>query len=113
MMRTLLGLSLCLAALDRPADACAKRHQSLFELFELAHDVAIVKVRRVPPPTGKNTLSAGAVELGVVTMLKGDAKQQTLTATETNTSCHVGYTAGRTALVFVGADPRTPGHHEG
>ncbi|MBL8623108.1 MAG: hypothetical protein JNK64_17460 [Myxococcales bacterium] len=100
------GVCLALAAAARPAAACSKRHQPVFELFELARDVAVVKVGAVPGPR-----AAGLVGLSVKQRLKGAARR--LVARETNTSCHVGFRRGRTALVFIGADRWPAGDYEG
>lgn len=96
---------LALAA-PRPAAACSKRHQPLFELADLARDVAIVKVTAVPAK-----MRAGSVSLRVTRALKG--RRAALTARETNTSCHTGFRRGRTALVFLGADRWPVGSYEG
>jgi hypothetical protein len=108
MMRTriVVMVIVAVAAAARPSEACKKRHQSLFELYDLATSVAVVKVGALPAK------GAGKVELAVKNMLKGDAKK-TLVAIETNTSCRTGYAAGGTAIVFLGADGRSVGLYEG
>jgi len=101
------AVGLGLAALDAGrAHACSKRHQTLFELFDEAGTVAVARVVAAP---GRN--QAGKVTLAVKTRIKG--KQGRLTVRETNTSCHVGFRTGRTALVFVRADGWPAGHYEG
>lgn len=100
------GVCLALAAVARPAAACSKRHQSVFELFELARDVAVVKVGTVP-----GQRYAGPVALAVKQRLKGGTRR--LVARETNTSCQTGFRSGRTALVFVQADRWPAGSYEG
>jgi hypothetical protein len=101
-----------LAAAVRPAEACSKRHQSPFELFDLADTVAYVKVRSVPPPKGQLP-GAGDVELAVTKVIKGDPTRTSIVARETNTSCRTGYVAGRSALVFLNKDGRSTGLYEG
>jgi hypothetical protein len=101
----LAGVCLMLAAAARPAAACSKRHQTVFELFELATDVAVVKVGAVP---GRGY---GPVGLVAKRRLKGTTRR--LVALETNTSCTTGFRSGRTALVFVGSDRWIAGHYEG
>lgn len=91
----------------RPAAACSKRHQSLFELFDLAADVAVVRVGKVP-----RAHYAGPVSLRVEERLKG-GKKKTLVATESNTSCATGFRGGRRALVFLDRDRGTTGAYEG
>ena len=92
------------------AYACSKRHQTVFELFDLAETVAVAKVRWMPPAVNGHG-PAGDVDLAVVERLKGKAGK--LVARETNTSCAAGFTVGRTALVFIGADGWPVGHYEG
>ncbi len=96
-----------LLAAPRAARACSKRHQTLFELYDLARDVAVVKVTAGPGPRG-----AGPVALAVKQRLKGP-RRAALSARETNTSCQTGYRRGRTALVFLRADRWTAGDYEG
>lgn len=91
----------------RPAAACSKRHQTVFELYDLAADVAVVRVGRIP-----RARYAGPVTLRVTRRLKG-GRGATLVARENNTSCATGFRAGRTALVFVGADRDPVGAYEG
>lgn len=93
----LAGVCLAIAAAARPAAACSRRYQSVFELFELARDVAVVKVGAVP-----GTRYAGPVTLAVKQRLKGRGAR--IVARENNTSCQTGFRPGRTALVFVAAD---------
>lgn len=100
------GVCLAVAAAARPAAACSKRHQPVFELFELARDVAVVKVGAVP-----GARAAGLVSLSVKQRLKG--ANRALVARETNTSCHVGFRRGRSALVFIDADRWPTGSYEG
>jgi hypothetical protein len=97
-----IALLIVSLALPRPAHACSKRHQTVFELFDEAAQVAIVKVRAV---------TTSEAELGVVESLEG--AKQTIRAKETNTSCHIGYRRGRRALVFVRADGWAAGMYEG
>lgn len=102
-----LALGLALLTVEvRPAAACSKRHQTLFELFDEAATVAVARVTAAPGRRG-----AGRVTLAVSTSLKG--RKGTVMARETNTSCHVGFRRGRTALVFVRADGWPAGHYEG
>lgn len=91
----------------RPAAACSKRHQSLFELFDLAADVAVVKVGKVP-----RAHYAGPVALRVERRFKGRGKA-TISARENNTSCATGFRGGRRALVFLERDRSTTGAYEG
>jgi hypothetical protein len=109
-MRILTAMAMaCLATAARPAPAasCSKRHQTVFELADLARDVAVVRVTSAPGPGG-----AGPVALRVQQRIKGPARRS-IAARETNTSCATGFRRGRTALVFVGADRWPVGHHEG
>ncbi len=99
-----------IAASAPRAHACSKRHQTVFELFDLAETVAVAKVRRMPP-AAHGLGPAGDVDLAVRQLLKGKAGK--LVAKETNTSCAAGFAVGRTALVFVGADGWPVGHYEG
>jgi hypothetical protein len=104
LLGTIIALTVVAA---RPAQACSKRHQSLFELYDLATDVAVAKVGRIP-----RARYAGPVRLRVVTPIKG-ARRATLIARENNTSCTTGFRAGKTALVFVSADREPTGGEEG
>ncbi|MBK9035151.1 MAG: hypothetical protein IPL61_28455 [Myxococcales bacterium] len=109
-LRSLLAvacLGLAVAAAPRPAAACSKRHESIFELFDGAVDVAVVKVGAVP---GRRY--AGRVALRVKQGLKG-ARRGTITARETNSSCSTGFRSGRTALVFIAKDRWPAGSFEG
>jgi hypothetical protein len=90
----------------RPAAACSKRHQTVFELFDEARTVAVARVVATP-----GLHRAGRVTLTVRDSLKGGRGR--VTARETNTSCRTGFRGGRTALVFIGADGRPVGHYEG
>lgn len=103
----LAGVCLLLVATPRIAAACSKRHQPVFELAELARDVAVVKVGAVPAAR-----DAGNVTLRVTTTLKGATRRQ-LVARETNSSCHTGFRRGKTALVFLNADRWATGAYEG
>lgn len=96
-----------LALAPRPASACSKRHQTPFELFDLAAHVAEVRVVSTPGPR-----KAGFAALRVLATLKG-APRRELKGEETNSSCHVGYRVGRRALVFLGPKGETLGHLEG
>ena len=84
------GVCLAFAAAARPAAACSKRHQTVFELFELARDVAVVKVGAVP-----GARYAGPVALAVKRRLKGSGRR--LIARATN-KLH------RRILLAIGAD---------
>lgn len=106
LLVALAGVCLALAAAPRPAAACSKRHQPVFELFELARDVAVVRVAATPL---KRT--AGPVGLVVKQRLKGSGRR--LIARETNSSCQAGFRRQRTALVFIGADRWPVGAFEG
>jgi hypothetical protein len=112
MPRTaLLALAVVASVVAAPSigEACSKRHQSMFELFDRASTVADVVVRRVPPG---GRAGAGPVALDVRRVLKG-ARRRTLTTSETNTSCHVGFRPGKQALVFLDARGEIIGHFEG
>ncbi|MDC0717362.1 hypothetical protein [Nannocystis bainbridge] len=91
----------------RPAAACSKRHQTPFELFDQAARVAEVRVEQTPGPR-----QAGMARLRVLRTLKGSPRA-TLEAEETNTSCRIGYRAGRRALVFLGPRGQSFGLYEG
>jgi len=106
--RTLLAAAaLWLLAAPRPASACSKRHETPFELYDQAARVAEVRVTATPARR-----QAGMAQLRVLRTLKGSPRA-TLQGQETNTSCHVGYRAGRRALVFLGPRGETLGHYEG
>ena len=106
LLVAVVGVCLLVAAAPRPAAACSKRHQPLFELATLARDVAVVKVTAAP---GHGR--AGAVSMRVTRALKG--RRATLTAHETNTSCATGFRRGKTALVFLDARRWPVGSFEG
>ncbi len=94
------------AGTQRPAAACAKRRQTVFELFDLATTVGVMRVDKAP---GRR--AAGPVELTIRTPLKG--RRGRVVARETNTSCRTGFRAGRTALVFLDRDGWATGHFDG
>lgn len=104
-----LAVALVAAVVAAPSvsDACSSRHQSVFEMFDEAATVAEVVVGKVPPPR-----KAGPVRLRVRRTLKGAGKAA-LTTGETNTSCHIGFRAGKRALVFLTKDGVTIGHYKG
>ncbi len=105
-----VAMASLIAASAPSAHACSKRHQTVFELFDLAETVAVAKVRWMPAAVNGHG-PAGDVDLAVVQLLKGKAGK--LVAKETNTSCAAGFTVGRTALVFIGHDGWPVGHYEG
>jgi hypothetical protein len=111
-MKPLLALIVALAAL-RPAvaEACKKRHETPFELFDRATTVAFVRVVRTPSNSDRR-LAPGDVELAVTTLVKG-AAATTLVAQESETSCRGAFLPGRDALVFLGADGFPVGAHDG
>lgn len=101
-MRAAIVLAVLAATveLERPAHACSKPHQTVFELFDQSPDVAVVKVGAVP-----RAPYAGPVRLRVTKRLKGPARG-TLTVFENKSSCTIGLRAGRTALIFLPANRR-------
>ncbi|MCE9579548.1 MAG: hypothetical protein K8W52_40885 [Deltaproteobacteria bacterium] len=101
-MRAAIALAVLgvLGAFARPAHACSKRHQTIFELFDQSPDVAVVKVGAIP-----RAHYAGPVRLRVTRRLKGPARA-TLTAIESNSSCAIGLRAGRAALIFLPTNRR-------
>lgn len=103
----LAAAALLLLLAPRPASACSKRHETLFELFDRAARAAEVRVEEVP---GRH--KAGMARLRVLRTLKGSPRA-TLEGQETNTSCHVGYRTGRRAVVFLGPRGETLGQYEG
>ncbi len=86
------------------AQACKKPHQTVFELFDEAETVAVVRVARVPAPGGNATLA-------VTESIKGRSGR--LTTPVGNNSCSVRFHRGRTALVFLAADGRLVGIYDG
>jgi hypothetical protein len=106
MTRVLVFALALVATTVRPSEACHKRHQSLFELYDLAESVAVVQVRSVS--AGQD----GQVELAVTRMIKGDAKKATL-VTYKDTSCGPEFTVGYKALVLVDRGGRLQGLYEG
>jgi hypothetical protein len=86
------------------AQACKKPHQTVFELFDEAETVAVVRVARVPAPGGRAVLT-------VTDSLKGRSGR--LTTPVGNNSCSVRFHRGRTALVFLAADGRLVGIYDG
>lgn len=100
-----------LVAAPSVSDACSKRHQPMYELFEDATTVAEVRVAKVPPSTGQRR-GAGPVTLQTKRTIKGP-KRAWLTTHETNTSCHIGFRAGKNAFVFLDKDGHTVGGSEG
>ena len=111
VMRFVLVALVVLLARPTPADACSKRHQSPFELFDRAETVALVHVQRTPSNSPKNIV-AGDVELSVTRVLKG-AKTKLIIAKESETSCRASYVLGTDALVLLGANGFTVGAHDG
>jgi hypothetical protein len=99
-----------LLAVPHRSDACKAEPLSVFELFERAATVAHVRVVSVPQPRpgSRNPIGAGSVQLSVKRMLKG-AKRSSLRTVENNTSCHIGFRRGRSALVFLDAQGHTLG----
>ncbi|MDX2089289.1 MAG: hypothetical protein SFX73_15650 [Kofleriaceae bacterium] len=113
-MRTPAVLALVAASLvvePTVSDACSKRHQPIYELFDDAVTVAEVQVTKVPTAT-KFQVGAGPVALRAKRIIKGP-KATSLTTHETNTSCHIGFRAGKNALVFLDKKGHTVGGYEG
>ncbi len=111
---------LCLTA--APSHACKKRHQTPFELFDVAATVAHVRVRSTPPPAHlKNAPGPGDVELEVLQLVKpapapsgpAPATPAELTSHLGGTSCDVPFRDGETALIFLDDRGWTAGAHEG
>jgi hypothetical protein len=100
-----------LVAAPSISDACAKRHQPVFEIFDDATTVAEVRVTKVPPST-RLRAGAGPVTLRATRMIKG-RKAAWLTTHENNTSCHIGFRAGKNALIFLDKTGHTVGGSEG
>ncbi|MBA3500987.1 MAG: hypothetical protein M4D80_26725 [Myxococcota bacterium] len=94
-----------------PSEACSKRHQTPFELFDRAETVALVNVRKTPSNSPKRIV-AGDVELSVTRVLKG-AKTKLIIAKESETECRASYVLGTDALVLLGANGFTVGAHDG
>jgi len=100
-----VALGLLVAA--RPAAAqCSTRHMTLFELHDVARDVAVATVRAGQPPS-----RSGPVELDVHEAFKG-AAAATLQGRE-NGSCTAGLRTGKEVLVFLGADGLAVGFWSG
>jgi len=106
-----LALLAVLWCTPSPSDACSKRHQSPFELFDLADTVAIVNIRKTPS-NSPTKIVAGDVELAVTRVLKG-TKTKLIIAKESDTSCRASYVVGTDALVLLGANGFTVGAHDG
>lgn len=103
-----VGALVALAVAPRPlaADTCSTRHQTLYELYDVATAVATATVRVGQPPS-----RSGPVELDVHEQLKG-APAPALHAAE-NGSCTAGLRTGKEVLVFVGADGLAVGFWSG
>src|SRR5436190_21912144 len=104
-------LAAVLVGSPAPSRACSKRHQTPFELFDVAETVALVHVRKTPSNSPKQIV-AGNVELGVTQLVKGP-KATTIIAKESDTSCRARYSVDTDALVFLGSDGLTVGAHDG
>lgn len=111
---------LCLTA--APSHACKKRHQTPFELFDVAATVAHVRVRSTPPPAHlKNAPGPGDVKLEVLQLVKparapsasAPAALAELTSHLDGSSCDVPFRDGETALIFLDDRGWTAGAHEG
>lgn len=111
-MKPLLALLAALVVL-RPAaaEACKKRHETPFELFDRATTVAFVRVVRTPSNSDRR-VAPGDVELAVSDLVKG-GPATVLVAKESTTSCRGSFLPGRDALVFLGADGFPLGAHDG
>jgi hypothetical protein len=114
-----------------PSQACKKRHQTPFELYDTAVTVAQVKVLAVPPPLHlKNAPGPGDVRLEVVQLLKhpgrsaagaagtgpapaAPASPRQLVSHLGGDSCDVPFAVGDVAVIFLDADGWTEGAHEG
>jgi hypothetical protein len=110
-MRHVLAIVALLVATSRPSEACSKRHQTPFELFDLADTVAVVSIRKTPS-NSPTKIVAGDVELSVTRVLKG-TQTKVIIAKESETSCRARYVLGKDALVLLGADGFTVGAHDG
>jgi hypothetical protein len=111
VMKSRLLLS-CLAACAlivqaKPARACSKVHQTIFELFEIAETVAVIQVRAAPVRR-----SSASVKLDVTRVIKGKPATR-LVVRNTNTSCNIGFRRGARGIVLVTADGWTAGLYEG
>ena len=111
-----------LCATASPSEACKKRHQTPFELFDVAATVAHVRVQATPPPKHvRNAPGPGDVHLDVIKLLKeppptGKAPKPApaqLVSNLDGSSCDVPFAAGDTALIFLDAAGWTEGAHEG
>jgi hypothetical protein len=107
MTRILFAAMVMVTVTPRPSEACSSPRRPIFDMYERAETVAVVKVRSVPAN------GAGQVELTVIEMVKGDANKNSLVAQETGTTCSTGFIAGRTGLVFLDTDGRTIDHSAG
>jgi len=110
-MRFVLAITLLTVAWPTPSDACSKRHQTPFELFDEAVTVAVVNVRKTPSNSPDRIL-AGDVELAVTRVIKG-TKTKLIIAKESDTSCRASYVVGKDAIVLLGANGFTVGAHDG
>lgn len=114
---------LWLCATASPSEACKKRHQTPFELFDVAATVAHVRVQATPPPARiKNAPGPGEVQLEVVALFKAPppatgkpaaAPPAQLVSHLDGGSCDVPFAVGDTALIFLDAAGWTEGAHEG
>lgn len=107
----MLRLASCAAAflllllLPRPAAACDKIRQTIYDLYEKATHVAEVRVLTVP-------IRSGHAHFHVLRTLKG-SKHRFLRGSEYGHSCRIGYRVARRALVFLGPNGRSlDGYYE-
>jgi hypothetical protein len=110
-------VALVIASGPAAARACSKRHQTPFELFELADTVATVTVNDVKTlpdaPRGQH-LPDTLVDLRVQRVFKGSAPGGKLVARDTMySSCRTMFRTGQTGLLFLGKDGFTVGVSEG
>lgn len=89
----------------RPAAACDKIRQTVYQLFETATHVVEVRVLTVP-------IRSGHARFHVLRTLKG-SKRRFLRGSEYGHSCRIGYRVARRALVFLGPNGRSlDGYYE-
>jgi hypothetical protein len=108
------GIVSVLVATTSPSEACKRRHQTPFELFDAAAHVAIGTIATVPPelPRMKGRPGPGEAKLTVARALRGPRVAE-LGVRISDTSCGVFLKAGERVLVFTDADGWPAGAHDG
>jgi len=110
-MRIVVLAIVALLTAPQVSEACKKRHQTPFELFDEADTVAFVTVRKTPSNSA-DRIEAGDVELVASRVVKG-TKVTAITAKESETDCRARYVPGKDLVVFLQPNGLTAGAHDG